>query len=110
VEVILFAKCAKSRGMVGGRPDAAGLELVRATYRAECLGIWGLENTDHPPAAGHQIATDRLHSVQLETAGPGSEPPNVFGRQRLFELTLEDNPFHATKLPQFGGDSAKSKV
>ena len=109
--VILFAKCAKSRRMEGGRPDGGGWKVVHAGHGTERLGIWSLENTDHPFAIGREIAADRRHPVQVEALGLCGQPRNVFRGQRLRKLTLEDDVLHESTIPRKpGGLRAQTKV
>ena len=109
--VILFAKCAKSRGMEGRRPDDGGRKIVRTGHRAKSLGVWCSENTHHSFPIGHEIAADRLHPIELEALSLGGHPRNVLRGQRLGKLALENDVIHGSRISRAARElEAQTKV
>jgi len=100
VEVIFFAKCAKSRGMQGGSPDGCRGHVVRPDYCPQRFGVRSPENAHHTEAVGREVAPDRFHSIQIETRSARCELPDHIRSQWRRELALEDNPFHPAIVSQ----------
>ena len=110
VEVILFAKCAKSRGMQGGSPDGCRGHVVRPDYCPQRFGVRRPENAHHTEAVGREVAPDRFHSIQIETRSARCELPDHIRSQWRRELALEDNPFHPAIVSQTFAFMAETRV